>query len=107
MGTVWYAVRRDRRDVFDLGKVGFWIADALGLSNDLPKPPISAPVLASLSDAFERAYGDGAQDVMQRLGAYLSESSGAVIADEQWVWDEYHDGTDNTPIEVDTYWRMP
>lgn len=42
MGTVWYIARTDTKQLYDVGKTGFWFADANGLSNDNPTPSISA-----------------------------------------------------------------
>ena len=81
MGTVWYIARTDTKEMFEIGKRGFWFADANGLSNDLPSPPITADreKIAELVKHYEFDAAKSA-DITERIVSFVGP--GAIIVDE-------------------------
>jgi len=81
MGTVWYIARTDTKELFDIGKRGFWFADANGLSNDLPFPPLRADRehIAALVKHYEFDEPTASAAVDALLGFI---GPGAVLVDE-------------------------
>jgi hypothetical protein len=81
MGTVWYIARIDTKELFDIGKTGFWFADANGLSNDNPTPSISADRerIAEIVKHYEFDEAKNAR-LVDRLVSFIGP--GAVVVDE-------------------------
>jgi hypothetical protein len=81
MGTVWYIARTDTKELFDIGKTGFWFADQNGLSNDNPTPEISAD-RERIAEIVKHYEFDAVRSatVVERLVAFVGP--GATIVDE-------------------------
>lgn len=82
MGTVWYIAREDTKELFDIGKPGFWFADANGLSDYVPCPSISAD-RGAITALVGKAYAFDAaqmQSVIDRIVAFIGP--GAAVVDE-------------------------
>jgi hypothetical protein len=96
MGTVWYIARIDTKELFDIGKTGFWFAHENGLSNDNPAPSINADRerIAEIVKHYEFDETMSARAVDRIVefigtGAFIIDEHGLTLEDfddSTWEW---------------------